>query len=1082
MILQFSMKMNTKRFNCVVYTGLFLIFTLNLKAERVRLFTPDGGLSNSHISQIFQDSKGFIWIATDNGLNKFNGYDFEVYLPVPNDSASIQSNLIVSVFEDSRGLFWIATAAGLLQYDRTRNIFLQWQLGEFNGRYSRFVFEDSNKNLWISYPGNGIVRLDANTFSPVAFRQNSVISSDVIVCMFEDRYGNLWFGTEDRGIFVLDPQNNTSKNYTTSSSGLSNNRISTISQSAAGSILVGTLGGGINEFDEHTQSFRVIMKTTNFEENLIQSVLIDNNKTAWMATDGAGIFQYDIHGNRTHYWEEAASVCDLRKVKVHHLFQDMQGNIWAALFQKGVLLISASSGSFQNIKNNPLDASKSIGEHCVISIIEDHKGNIWVGTDGDGAYRVHPSGKIDSFTTENTPGFKENVITAVFEDREHNIWFGTYLNGFFRYNTQTGKFDSNYRRTGSEHGLYNNHVSSFAQDDEGNIWIAVDGGGVSVFNTKTHLFKHYYYYADNTKDQISSNWVFDIVIDRDKNIWAGTTNGFNRLNKEKDIFELFINDNNQTISSPIYTLKEDAQGNIWGGYNGLHRIERNTGKITTITTADGLPDNMITGIEEDNNNILWISTGKGLSRYNTETGEFLNFFIEDGIQSNEFRRRSHFKGKNDKMYFGGINGITTFYPSQVLREKPLMNLVFTDFLVNNKSVKSDQLDILKNPMEETTTIRLNYNQNNFTFLFAALEFVMPQRVNYYILMENFDKQWHQISNSNRRVTYTNLNTGSYVFKVQATIDGINVLQKDMRVIILPPWWLSIPAKVAYGILVILLLYGIYVYLSYRQMKQYRESERRRMELEQLVEYRTKELVIAKEKAEESEKYKLAFLANMSHEMRTPLSGIVGLLHFINEDTSTTDRQEYIDLIDNSATQLLRLIDDIMDIAKIEAKQLIFAPVPVNINDLMRELKMFFNNHLHVNKKEQVELILDDSEFMKQCVINVDPVRLRQTLNNLLSNASKFTDNGYIRFGYQPINSNAQLYFFVEDTGIGIKESAQKYVFERFKQVHDRKKQTEYGGTGLGLTICKNIVEMMGGEIGVKSEEGTGTTFYFTLPI
>ena len=327
-----------------------------------------------------------------------------------------------------------------------------------------------------------------------------------------------------------------------------------------------------------------------------------------------------------------------------------------------------------------------------------------------------------------------------------------------------------------------------------------------------------------------------------------------------------------------------------------------------------------------------------------------------------------------------------------------------------------------------------------------------------------------------------MNTGSYVFKVQATIDGINVLQKDMRVIILPPWWLSIPAKVAYGILVILLLYGIYVYLSYRQMKQYRESERRRMELEQLVEYRTKELVIAKEKAEESEKYKLAFLANMSHEMRTPLSGIVGLLHFINEDTSATDRQEYIDLIDNSATQLLRLIDDIMDIAKIEAKQLIFAPVPVNINDMMRELKMFFNNHLHVNKKEQVELILDDSEFMKQCVINVDPVRLRQTLNNLLSNASKFTDNGYIRFGYKPINSNVQLYFFVEDTGIGINESAQKYVFERFKQVHDKKEQTKYGGTGLGLTICKNIVEMMGGEIGVKSEEGKGTTFYFTLPI
>ena len=1068
----------------IVGYGLFLIFTLfplNIKAERVRLFTPDDGLSNSHINNIFQDSKGYIWISTENGLNKFNGYDFEVYLSDPNDSASIQANYVTCVYEDSRGLFWVGTSNGLIQYDRTRNAFFQWKMGDdgliINSRAS-CMFEDRNNNLWVAFAGNGVVRLDAETLSYTVFNvQNSGIGSNTIGCMFEDRHGNIWLGTGDRGVSVLNPQNNTIKHYyhiPGDTSSLNNNRVFSICENASGQIWVGTIGGGINVFDERTQSFQTLITEKVSMENLTYSMLLDKNQTVWVGTDGAGIFMYDVNGNKTPYSKYTSSY-DLRKAKVHDLFQDKQGNIWAALYQKGVLFIPASGSYFQNIGFNPFDVSKSIGTLCVISIVEDYQGNVWAGTDGDGLYQIMPSGDVRHYTLENTPGFKGNVITALFEDREHNIWIGTYLNGFFRYNPKTGLFDSHFHRLLSGDGLNNNHIAVFNQDDEGNLWLGTNGGGINVFNPKTRKFKRYVNYSDNTRDQISGNWVFDIMIDRDKGFWVATSNGLNYLNKDKDIFEEYnLSNDNPGISNLMYTILEDEKGNIWiGSYYGLYHLNKCTGKSSLITTNEGLPDNMITGIEKDKDNALWISTGKGLCRYYPETGECLNFFSEDGIQSNEFRRRSHFKGKNDKMYFGGINGITTFYPDLV-SEKPLLDLVFTDFWVNNEPVRLGKSNILTKPLYETTSIRLKYNQNTFTFFFAALEYGMPNRVDYFAKFENFDTQWRHVSSNNRSVRYTNLNSGVYVFKVKATIDGINILQKEIQVVILPPWWRSIPAIVVYVILVLLFLYGIYTYLSYRKLEQYQKQ------LELIVEQRTKELVIAKEKAEESDKLKSAFLANMSHEIRTPLNGIVGFLGFINsENLSPVRRQEYINIINNSSTQLSRIIDDIMDVSKIEANQMTITPVPMDLNDLMHDLHDFFETYLKAKFKDHVTLILDDSGFINQHIIYADALRLRQVLNNLINNAIKFTEKGFIRFGYRKSEQD-MLEFVVEDSGIGLRNDQLEVIFDRFRQAEFGHTSRLYGGTGLGLTISRSLVQLGGGKMWVESAEGLGSSFYFTI--
>ena len=1066
-----------KKYGLLLFSTLL---TLNIEAQGVRLFTPNNGLSNSHVTQIYQDSEGYIWIATENGLNKFNGYDFEVYLSIPNDSTSIKSNLVLFVYEDSRGLFWVATSDGLLQYDRTRNSFSRWNMGDFDEEFkdnrANYIFEDRNNNLWISYSDSkGVVRLDANTLSPVVFNLHGDKDSYISVgCIFEDRRGNIWFGTYGSGVYVLNPQNNSVKHFyhiPSDPSSLGADNAFTICENATGTIWVGTMGGGINVFDEQTQSFHTLKTSGTSFENNVYYLMLDNNQTVWAATDGAGIYKYNINGNKTPYWEEASAVTNLRRAKVHNLFQDKQGNIWVGLYQNGVLFVSASGNYFQNIGFNPFYASKSIGAYCISSIIEDYQGNVWAGTAGYGLYRILPSGQVDLFTSKNTPDFPKDVITALFEDSDKNIWIGTYLNGFFRYNTRTKRFDSHHKKTDSENSLSYNHITAFTQDDEGNLWITTCGGGVSVFNPKTNRFKNYLYYSDsNTKNQIPGKWLFDIIITKDKEIWATASNGLCRLNKETDIFEAF---DHRTISGLIYTIHEDNKGNIWaGGNHGLYFFDKSTGKSSLITTVDGLPDNMITGIEEDSNNVLWISTGKGLCQYNPETRKFINFFAEDGIKSNEFRRGSHFKGKNDKMYFGGINGITAFYPSNILHKNLLLNLVFTDLLINNESVKAGQSNILTKPLNETTCIRLKHKQCNLTFLFTALEFGIPHRVNYYVQMENFDEQWHQIDNHNRRAHYTNLNPGKYVFKVKATIDEIDVLQKDMIVIIRPPWWWGIPAKVVCGIFVILALYGAHTYWCYRQLKNYRI-------LEQLVKQRTNELILAKEKAEDADKFKSSFLANMSHEIRTPLNGIIGLIRLLNSESITDqERQEYINLIDSCSNQLLNLVNDIIVLSKIEANQLKINPVSVKINNFMEELHFFFETYMQTHNKGGIALILNRNGFIEDNTVYVDLTRLRQVLTNLISNAIKFTEKGHIRFGYRQL-SDDKLEFMVEDTGIGLKPKDVEVIFERFRQV-GLTDNRQYGGAGLGLSISRSLVQLMGGDLWIESTEGKGSTFYFTI--
>ncbi|GHU70319.1 hybrid sensor histidine kinase/response regulator [Bacteroidia bacterium] len=1043
--------------------GFCTMVSLLVNAEKISLWTPNDGLSNSHISQIYQDSQGYIWIATENGLNKFNGYNFTVYFEQPNDSTSLRGNYVYSVLEDSKGRFWVGTIGGLFRYDRETDLFCPFPIQDKQPIYLdrvTWILEDKKGNIWLSRFNNGIIRLDAETLHPTFYnRQNSDLKYDHIDCVYEDNFGNLWLGMHENGVYLFNPSDGSVKHFQQNPKtpgSLSDNRVFSICEDSFGRVLIGTLGGGVNIYDRPSQTFSVWKTGRSETENQIFTMILDRKGNLWMGTDGAGILRYDPSGKSLPFPDLSSDLYDSKKNKVHYLFEDKQGNIWADLYQKGILFIPSAAGYFKNYGFNPFDSQRSIGTQCVISVLEDSAGDVWIGTDGAGLYKVKAQDQsIEHCSTALTPGLKSDVITALFEDSDRNIWIGTYINGMFRYNRKTGRFDSHYN-TQTANKLSYNHVSSFTQDKNGVLWIALDGGGLNSLNITTQQIEHFK--LDNRKSKtpkLLSNWVYSIYLDKKEQLWLGTYNGVNVFDLKT---KMFVNTDriNQTLDVKlIYVVNADSQGNIWlGGLSGLYCVQPD-GTITQTTTLDGLPNNMIAGIAEDEEHFLWLSTGNGLCRYNPVNRSCLNFNAQDGIQSNEFRRGSYFKGNSNRLYFGGINGLTCFLPAHFSQNHELLHLAFTELLIYNEPVQAGKNAVLKKSLDASENIRLKYNQRSFTFRFSAIEYAIPQRVVYYTQMENFDTHWRLATDPSRSITYTNLNPGKYIFKVKATLDGEHFLERSMTVIIAPPFWLSIWAKILYVLLFGFLIYLFYQYLQNR-MKQ-------------------KQALMEKEQQKQLSESKLQFFTDISHEIRTPLTLILGPIEKLEEDETSEKTLSVYKIIHQNALRILRLVNQLMDLRAVDKGKLKLKVEATPIEEFITKIMDSFRE-LAIAKQIDFSLVME--ETLPDIYIDRDCID--KVIFNLLSNAFKFTKKGGQITVYISKQSN-RLEISVEDTGIGIAKEYQDQIFDRFYQVRDGKTNTKMG-TGIGLHLAKMMIELHHGDIFVQSEPDSGSKFTIFLPL
>jgi signal transduction histidine kinase/CheY-like chemotaxis protein len=539
-----------------------------------------------------------------------------------------------------------------------------------------------------------------------------------------------------------------------------------------------------------------------------------------------------------------------------------------------------------------------------------------------------------------------------------------------------------------------------------------------------------------------------------------------------------------------------------------------SGKTIQYTRKQGLPNNSIKEILEDNSGNLWISTAMGLSKFISATiipdhPVFKNYDSKDGLQGNEFIKRSAYKNKTGYMYFGGSNGYTRFHPDSIKDNTIVPKIIITNFLIFNKQVANLQIDsTYLEDQDLTPQIKLRHNESVLSFEFTALNYLSPEQNNFAYIMEGFEKKWNYVK-TQRFATYTNLSPGEYTFRVIGS-NNDNVWNENgasVKITILPPWWKTLWFKLSLGTFIFIAFYLIYrlrVYNLKNQKKlleakvtsrtnelssanlllkenqeeislQNEELSQHRNHLETLVKDRTNELENAKKKAIEADKLKSSFLANMSHEIRTPMNAIVGFASLLNSsDTSDEKNEEYIEIIKKNSEILLVLINDILEISLIEANQLKINNSLFEANVILHELENYFQ--LRNTKKIDLRFTIDN--INKKIVLNTDPTRFRQIMTNLLSNALKYTDSGYIHFGYNIEYERVK--FYVTDTGIGINKKDFEIIFDHFHKVETNRIKL-YRGAGIGLSICKKLVGLMGGDIWIESEEGKGSTFYFTLP-
>jgi signal transduction histidine kinase/ligand-binding sensor domain-containing protein/DNA-binding response OmpR family regulator len=1016
-------------------------------------------VSNTHTNRIYQDKQGLIWICTDNGLNVFDGMNFKTYYNDPNDSTTLMVNSVLSVLEDSNGFFWVGTTAGLQRFDKETEKFIHIPLAypyvhDFS--YIKCIIEDSKGNIWLSTNRAGAVCIKAKTHQPVYYmKTNSKICSNKINIIYEDRFNNIWFGSQDNGISILNTQNRMITNYAhdpEDKNSLSSNKIFSIIENYDGNILIGTIEQGIDMYEYSSR--KITRGYIPYVENIF-TMYNDSKNNLWIGTDGSGLKRYDYQTHTVTTYDSSSQQVDLRHVKVHSIIEDMQGNIWLALYQKGVLMIPSQNQVFKNIGYNPFNLQKSIGDECILCISEDHSGNIWLGTDGDGIYRLDSERRVrQHYHNEKLSG--KNVLT-IFEDSKNRIWAGTYLQGLFLYSPARDKFE---KRRLMVNGDEVKHINIITEDDKGNLWIGTNENGLCIYQPETGNMEIFQYDLLKMNNQILNNTIQTILFEKNNLVWIGTSiNGLNCFDRRNNTFIDYTVANDKLTNNDINALAKDKDGNIWAGTNfGLNFIDVKSGESKAYTEKDGLSNSVIYGIEIDRDNNLWISTGKGLSNYNTVTKEFKNYYISDGLINDEFRRGSHSQSETGEIFFGGVNGISYFFPFLEKISHPILNLKFTGLLVYNEEVKINEgkKPILKKTIDYSDRIVLSHSIKSFTIGFVGIEYNNPDNVIYQVKMEGFDGDWKTLPRNNNHVaTYTNLPPNRYKFTVKASLPNTEEYrERSIDIVITPPIWLTWWAKLIYFLIFLATACAIYKIIRMRIKKK--QEDRKRISDNQVMQS------------------KLQFFTDISHEIRTPLTLILTPVEHLLTVTADSELKKTFTLISRNGQRILRLINQIMEMRKLDRGQIKLQAEETDVHELVREVMTSFD-YLAVEK--DIAFTLNIKNDLPK--IRIDREKLDKVLFNVLSNAFKYTpDHGSIRIEVGTTDSDLEI--SISDSGKGIPKELREMIFDRFYQIPDAGNKTGMG-TGIGLHLSRSLMSIHHGKIQVRDVE-KGATFVITLPL
>lgn len=1057
---------------CLTFILTFLPFLINGQAVRFQHLNVDNGLSQNSITSMIQDSQGFIWFGTEYGLNKYDGYKVETFVPEGGSPGTLIGNEVWSILEDSKGRIWVGTNEGVNIFDKNRYTFNKLEAeteegDKLEGTVS-YILEDDKGDFWFGTFTQGVFRLNVDqdrlTHYPITeVDPNETAMSYRIWSIHINKNEILWATTWNKGLLRLNTRNGSFEYFNSENSELNTDQLGHLVPRTDSTLWIGTRDG-LRILNVYTGD---ITQTSVEELNnlaFIQDLLSDDHGRLWIATYGEGLFVYDSDSNAlSHFSHDDADPRSLSNNFVLNVMQDSSGCIWAGTWTGGANKYCPDAVKF--------DCCQQQYDIENVFAIDGDDRHLFLGTYGDGTYLLDKaSGEIEKIrsSSETTSGIGDNLVMAIEKGYDGEYWIGYQGAGFARFDLQSREFKFYTAGDGDSAGLNFNIVQRILVENEHQIWLGTAGGGVNLFNPEDNSFR---YFTTQSNPSLSSDIITALLKDQRGNIWIGTQGGgVNVLDSslERVIHYGSFPDSSNTLSSThIWDLWEDREGIIWVATSfGLNALNPETGEINRYTEASGLGNNWVYTILGDDNGRLWLSTNGGLSVFDPSEKTFRNFDVHDGLQGNEFNANAKFKSNDGKIYFGGTAGFNAFYPDETLFNTREPKIVLTGLEILNKPVpigeeKTDTYTVPKH-ISQLDELVLTHREQVISLEFAALHYVNPQKNRYRYKLEGFDEEWIE-TDQRHYVTYTNLDPGDYTFRVRGSnSDGYwSTREATLSIRVLPPPWKTWWAYILY----ILLGSGV-IFLITRTIIV-REKLKGELKLEQ----------VELQKAQELDQIKSRFFAAISHELRTPLTLITApIRELIDNDTFGEKAGNTLRLVERNARRLLDLVNQLLDLSKLEAGKLKLSVSREDINGFLRIVVAPYHS---LSKSSGVTFTSRISE--ESCMIYFDREKIEQIVTNLLSNAFKFTPSGG-KVELEVDSSDQYLLIVVRDSGRGIPEDELNQIFERYYQIPYSDESRASGGSGIGLSLVKELAELHHGSISVESVEGSQTTFTVTIPV